>query len=149
MAKNNRESQVNNQTSLTNVSSDQPGFWRELYQQVRLVYYLVLDPQVPFYLKLLPAVAIIYLLLPIDILPDVIPGLGQLDDLTILLVGAKVFIDMSPKNIVAQYMSRIRRKDGFDSGQYADPDFDGEQLNSFDDDDVVEGIIIEDVDQTD
>jgi uncharacterized membrane protein YkvA (DUF1232 family) len=84
-----------------------PGFWKEIWNQMRLVYYLIRDPDVPFYLKLLPAAALLYVLVPIDIAPDIYPVLGQLDDLTAILVGAKVFIEMAPPHVVARYMSEL------------------------------------------
>ena len=88
------------------------GFFREVWQQARLVYYLLRDPEVPFYLKLVPFAAVIYLLWPVDILPDFAPVLGQLDDLTALLVSSKVFIEMAPPHIVTRYMEQIRASDG-------------------------------------
>ncbi|MCP4421217.1 MAG: DUF1232 domain-containing protein [Chloroflexi bacterium] len=90
-----------------------PGFFREVWQQIRLVYALLRDPEVPFYLKLLPFTAVLYLLFPLDLIPDVAPVLGQLDDLTVLLVGAKVFIDLAPPHVVARHMDQIREADGF------------------------------------
>jgi len=93
----------------------EPGFWREIWQQVRLVYYLLRDPEVPFYLKFLPLVAFVYLLIPFDFLPDVVPVVGQLDDLTLLLVGAKVFIELSPQSAVARHMQAIRTSDGYET----------------------------------
>ena len=91
-----------------------PGFFREVWQQARLVYYLLRDPAVPFYLKLLPFAAVIYLLWPIDIIADFVPVLGQLDDLTALLVSSKVFIELAPPQVVTRYMAQIRMADGFD-----------------------------------
>lgn len=90
-----------------------PGFFREVWQQARLVYALLRDPEVPFYLKLLPFTAVLYLLFPLDIIPDIAPVVGQLDDLTVLLVGAKLFIDLAPPHLVAQHMDQIRISDGF------------------------------------
>ncbi len=90
-----------------------PGFFREVWQQARLVYALLRDPEVPFYLKLLPFTAVLYLLFPLDIIPDIAPVVGQLDDLTVLLVGAKMFIELAPPHIVAQHMDQIRMADGF------------------------------------
>jgi uncharacterized membrane protein YkvA (DUF1232 family) len=84
------------------------GFFRELWQQIRLVFYLIKDSEVPLYLKILPLAGILYTLFPIDIIADVVPVLGQLDDLTILLIGAKVFIEMSPPHVVARYMAQMR-----------------------------------------
>lgn len=90
-----------------------PGFFREAWQQARLVYHLLRDRDVPFYLKLVPFVAVVYILWPVDFLPDLVPFLGQLDDLTALLVGSKVFIELAPPHIVARYMDEIRTADGF------------------------------------
>ena len=84
-----------------------PGFWKEIWLQVRLVVALIRDPEVPFYLKLLPAAAILYVLFPLDFAPDIYPILGQLDDLTALLVGAKVFVEMSPQDVVARHQQRL------------------------------------------
>ncbi len=91
-----------------------PGFFREVWQQARLVYFLLRDPEVPFYLKLLPFTAVLYLLWPVDILTDFVPVLGQLDDLTAMLVSSKVFIELAPQHLVARHMDRIRAADGFE-----------------------------------
>lgn len=84
------------------------GFLGELWQQVRLVFQLLKDREVPIYLKILPFAGILYTLFPIDIITDVIPVLGQLDDLTILLIGAKVFIEMAPQQVVARHLAAMR-----------------------------------------
>ena len=90
-----------------------PGFWREMWQQIRLVYYLLRDPEVPFYLKLLPFTAVVYLIFPFDLLTDFAPVIGQLDDITILLVGTKIFIELAPPHVVARHMEAIRVQDGY------------------------------------
>ncbi len=84
------------------------GFLGELWQQVRLVFQLLKDREVPIYLKILPFLGILYTLFPIDIIADVVPVLGQLDDLTILLIGAKVFIEMAPQEVVARHLAAMR-----------------------------------------
>ena len=96
----------------TNNQINQPGFWAELWQQVRLVYYLMRDRDVPIYLKLLPFLALGYLIFPIDALPDIAPFVGQLDDLTVLLIGAKVFIELAPQPVVARYQEMLRQGSG-------------------------------------
>lgn len=85
-----------------------PGFWQEVWQQLRLVFYLLRDPDVPIYLKLLPLAAVLYVLVPIDFLPDFYPMLGQVDDLTALVVGAKVFIEMAPPHVVARHLQAMQ-----------------------------------------
>ena len=49
---------------------------RRLYQSLR-------DPRVPVWIKALPILAILYWLLPIDLIPDPILVIGWLDDLLI------------------------------------------------------------------
>ena len=94
--------------SLTSRVKDE-GFWREMWRQARLVWQLLRSPEVPIYLKLLPALAIVYILVPTDLIPDFIPGLGQLDDLTALLVGAKVFIELAPQDVVSRHIRAMRQ----------------------------------------
>lgn len=84
-----------------------PGFWREMWYQIRLVFALMRDPEVPVYLKLLPVAALLYVLFPLDFAPDLYPVLGQLDDLTALLVGAKVFVEMAPPHVVARHLAQF------------------------------------------
>lgn len=42
------------------------------------------DPGVPKRAKIAPAVALAYIAMPFDVIPDVIPGLGQLDDALVI-----------------------------------------------------------------
>ena len=95
-------------TTLTNAATD-VGFWREMWRQARLAWHLVRSPEVPLYLKVLPALAVIYVLIPTDFIPDVFPVIGQLDDITALLVGAKVFIELAPQDVVSRYVQNARQ----------------------------------------
>jgi uncharacterized membrane protein YkvA (DUF1232 family) len=124
----------------TSSSSNQLGFLGELWQQAKLVVQLILDPKVPIYLKALPFAALAYLIFPVDFLPDFIPGLGQLDDLTILLLGAKVFIELAPKDVVAQYIDRIKTLDEGNDLKSTSGDVLDKQGNE---DDIIEGIVID------
>lgn len=123
------------------LSKNDPGFFAELWQQAKLVFQLFLDRDVPIYLKILPVAAIAYLLFPVDFLPDIVPGLGQIDDLTILLLGAKIFIEMAPQDVVNRYLGRISSSS---KAQEKSADAAGSEPN----DDVIEGIVIEDTDDT-
>ena len=124
---------------------DKQGFLGGLWQQLRLVQKLFLDPEVPIYLKALPIAAVVYLLFPFDFIPDVIPGLGQLDDITILVLGAKMFIEMAPQQVVARHL-QIMRAQGDNT-----PVVDERPVDEFysSDPDVIEGVIIEDGDVVD
>ncbi len=71
------------------------GLLGEIFRQIKVVWQLMIDPQVSLWVKLIPPIAILYLLSPIDLVPDPILGLGQLDDLAVLLIAAKLFIELS------------------------------------------------------
>lgn len=83
------------------------GFFREALQQVKLAYSLMLDPRVPVITKLIPIAALAYLISPIDISPDVIPGLGQVDDLAIVFLGLRTFLEFAPVPVVREHLRRI------------------------------------------
>ena len=78
-----------------------------LASHARLIWRLLRDRRVPPWIKAIVPATIIYLLAPIDLLPDAILGLGQLDDLTILLLGAKFFMDLCPADIVQQHLAEM------------------------------------------
>ena len=106
---------------ITQAARDE-GFWREMWHQVRLVWSLLRDPDVPLYLKILPFAALIYILVPTDLIPDFIPVVGQLDDLTALIVGGKVFVELSPQRVVAQHIEAMRARGQQHSQEDLPPD---------------------------
>ena len=84
-----------------------PGFWMNLFNSFRIAWKLMWNGRVPFSAKLVPIIAVIYVLSPIDILPDLVPALGQLDDVAILLLGVQAFIALSPQDIVKRIRAEI------------------------------------------
>ena len=51
-----------------------------LFSHARLAIRLIRDPSVSWFSKALPVLATLYVVSPFDLVPDVIPVLGQLDD---------------------------------------------------------------------
>lgn len=85
------------------VSSDPFGALSEIVRTIRLAWRLMLDPRVPNFAKLIIPAAILYVLSPIDLLPDLILGLGQLDDIAVLSLSVSFFIDLCPQDIVEEH----------------------------------------------
>ena len=76
----------------------------EIGRNAQLAWHLLTDGRVSLLTKLIvPGLMLGYLIFPADLLPDFIPVLGQLDDLAILALGIKLFIEFSPKDIVREY----------------------------------------------
>lgn len=80
---------------------------KELVRQLRLAWRLFKDPRVPWLLKLIPPAALVYILAPVDILPDPGLGLGQLDDVAILLLALKLFIELAPADVVREHLRAL------------------------------------------
>lgn len=91
-------------------SNEALGFLAELVRQIRLLWRLLNDPRVPSWIKTIPAVVLLYLIFPIDLIPDPVLGLGQLDDLAIILLGLKLFRDFSPPAVVREHEADIAGK---------------------------------------
>lgn len=56
---------------------------------------LLRDPRTPTAFKLIPALGLLYVLFPLDLVPDLIPGAGQLDDVAILLIALRLFLQLA------------------------------------------------------
>lgn len=84
-----------------------PALARTLLSHVRLASRLVREPGVPVYLKAVPLLAILYVLSPIDVLPDLIPMLGQLDDLGFIVLALELFLRWCPADAVAFHRQAI------------------------------------------
>jgi len=80
---------------------------RSLQREVR-VYRLVLkDSRTPFLAKVLLGLAVGYLLLPIDLIPDFIPVLGHLDDVIIVPGLVLLAVKLIPKEVIADCRKQI------------------------------------------
>lgn len=79
-----------------------------LLRNLRLAWHLLLDSRVPWLTKLIvPGLMALYILSPIDIIPDWFVGLGQLDDLAVLVLAVKLFIELSPREVVQEHLRRL------------------------------------------
>jgi uncharacterized membrane protein YkvA (DUF1232 family) len=87
-----------------------------LFKQLKLVWLLFRDNRVSLLAKLVLPLSLLYLVSPIDILPDVIVGLGQLDDLGVLLLAMTLFVRLCPPRLVDQYRNQLEYGDqeGYD-----------------------------------
>ncbi|MBI3158124.1 MAG: hypothetical protein HYZ26_00815 [Chloroflexi bacterium] len=94
-----------------------PGFFRGLTDQFRLVLRLMGDKRVPFWLKLLPAGTLVYF-----VFPDLAPG--PIDDAVIIGLGAYVFVEMCPPHVVEEHRAALRGEAAASGdGEIVDADF--------------------------
>ncbi len=74
---------------------------------LKLFWRLFKDGRVGFMPKLLLLLMAAYVVMPVDLLPDFFPGLGQLDDLLLVFLGLKGFIWLCPREVVREHVKAI------------------------------------------
>src|SRR5579872_2363851 len=77
-------------------------------EQVRLGWRLFRDPRVPMLTKAIPVATIIYLVSPVDWLVNLIPVLGQMEDIAVLGLGLTLFIRAAPQDVVNDHLAQLR-----------------------------------------
>ncbi len=82
----------------------------KLTNEVHAIYLASKDERVSWHAKLLIFLILAYAISPIDLIPDFIPVLGQLDDLIIVPLGISLLIKIIPKNVLDEYRKKARYK---------------------------------------
>ncbi len=81
-------------TGHDNASTVREGFWPKMgkvlaripfAEEVLAAWYCAFDAATPRRVKTMLLAALAYFIMPIDLIPDMLPGLGFTDDLTVLL----------------------------------------------------------------
>jgi uncharacterized membrane protein YkvA (DUF1232 family) len=70
---------------------------------VKLLGRIARDPRVSVKRKTFAAAAMIYVISPIDLIPDFIAGIGQLDDLIVVAIALNHLIDGAGREIVEEH----------------------------------------------
>lgn len=70
---------------------------------------LLFDKRVSLGAKMIPLVMCLYILSPIDLIPDIFLPFGVLDDITVFLVGLQVFIQNTPQDVRDEYRGKKKK----------------------------------------
>ncbi len=76
---------------------------RALPDVVRTIARLGADPVLPKAAKVALAAAVLYLVSPVDLIPDFIPGLGALDDLFVAAILVDGILNYVDRRLVLKY----------------------------------------------
>lgn len=79
---------------------------RRLRADILAVHLAAVHPGVPWYARAVGVAVAAYALSPIDLIPDVIPVLGHLDDLLLVPLGVALFIRLIPGEVWAECRER-------------------------------------------
>jgi len=93
----------------------QGGMIRDFILRVKLIWRLIRDRRVSPWLKIIPVAGLIYLISPIDLIPDIaLPVIGELDDAAVLWLTNYLFIELCPPNIVQEHVNALNAYPGKD-----------------------------------
>lgn len=70
---------------------------------VVLLKRLLSDPRVPFRSKMIVGGTALYLISPIDIVPDFVPGLGQLDDVVVAVLALHSLLNRVDEAVILEH----------------------------------------------
>lgn len=80
------------------------GFIRELVVRLKLVMRLMADNRVNPFLKLLPILSVVYLVVPLDVLP-----IFPVDDAAVFSLGMYLFVELCPPEVVEDHLRELKK----------------------------------------
>jgi len=81
---------------------------KRIKQELQLYQLIAKHAETPLIAKLFFGLAIGYLLLPFDLIPDFIPVLGQLDDLVMVPLLIYMALKLTPSHVINQCREQIK-----------------------------------------
>ena len=78
-------------------------------QRLRYYFLILFDRQTPLYVKLILAVGLLYILVPVDLFSDTIPLFGWLDDLAVASFIIALALRLVPKEVMDRVKEKIFR----------------------------------------
>jgi len=86
----------------------QGNVFQDTVLRIKLIVKLLGDRRVSPWLKILPIAGVLYLISPLDLIPDVVlPPIGELDDIAILWLTNHFFIELCPPEIVREHVKKL------------------------------------------
>lgn len=90
--------------------ADLKSWSRRLKSEIIAINIAARDPRTPRMAKFIALVTVAYALSPVDLIPDFIPVLGQLDDLILVPLGLWLALRLVPREALGD--ARIRAQTG-------------------------------------
>ena len=78
-----------------------------LRDKLRLALALMREPRIPLLVRAVPPALVLYLAMPVDVIPDFIPVIGHLDDVLVLLLGVAVLLRFTPRAVLEEHLARL------------------------------------------
>ena len=83
-----------------------------LGRKARLVWRLLGDRRVPLLARAVLPGLVLYLAMPLDLVPDFIPIVGYLDDVLIIMGAAWLFLRLVPASVLEEHVAALEGEKG-------------------------------------
>ncbi len=80
---------------------------QRLRDKLHLAVALAREPRIPLAVRAIPPALIMYLAMPIDVIPDFIPVIGHIDDLLIVVIGIGLLLRFTPRYVLEEHIARL------------------------------------------
>lgn len=103
-----------------------PGLIRTVVANVRLSVRLLREPRVPLVRKAVLVFVALYFISPLDFIPDIMPIIGEVDDVAVALLALQFFLQLCPPEAVAYHRAAIEQGQRFTRMPASGPVIDAE-----------------------
>ena len=103
-----------------------PGLIRTVVANVRLSVRLLREPRVPLVRKAVLVFVALYFISPLDFIPDIMPIIGEVDDVAVGLLALQFFLQLCPPEAVAYHRAAIEQGQRFTRMPASGPVIDAE-----------------------
>lgn len=80
--------------------------------RLRLAAMLARDERIPLGVRAIPPLLVLYLAMPLDLVPDFIPVLGQVDDVVVVLVAIGLLMRFVPVQVIEAHLAALESEAG-------------------------------------
>lgn len=84
--------------------------WLLMRKELALVWAMLRDPRTPGAAKLTAVLAVLYVLSPVDLIPDVVPLLGWLDDGVVALLLMRLAMQFLPSELHTALKAQVEQR---------------------------------------
>ena len=86
--------------------------WWKFKKEILMVWAMLRNPAAPGIAKIVALLSVVYIISPIDLVPDVIPFLGWLDDGVVTILLFKLAFKLLPKDMYESLKAQFEKKGG-------------------------------------
>jgi uncharacterized membrane protein YkvA (DUF1232 family) len=84
--------------------------WLLMRKELALVWAMLRDPRAPRAAKLTALLAVLYVLSPVDLIPDVVPLLGWLDDGVVAMLLLRLAVQFLPPELHGALRAQVEQQ---------------------------------------